>query len=677
MLFRPLFFFWASHCIAIPLQTLERWIPDSAWMSENSDSLNIAKQKLQQWTEGPRLGIEGALGYAGVDEDIGPQGAYTSWGAKVIIPWIRPHWSTELALERLRIESDRDRNALPRKRANVVRDVRLSYLDWWSSLHRLELARVFLQGTDRADSLLMLREAQSRVLERDRLEFLSAYALAVRDSARASAVMVGSIALLESIFGRSLRDSIPEELELPLPPKDWKASWTDSVEKIHTSRDRWWSNISMDVGIGGRADFYADRTITNDARLFATADIPLGVSSKEAFKRVIQEEQALVRKRVQNEWRGLSVDWERQRATRSAAQDALLFAQGRVRQAEEACRVASLRKQRIDDEPLERSLQASVQYWNALIDASDAEYVLLRSLVIQLWIADLSMSQPMDTILVQYQGLHGKAHWLSPLQHLVLDAKDSSKTELGFYAWKTKHWLMENSFTTPVMTEVHPTRILVSFSSGELDSIFSNSDYAMQIHRKIRDMNRQGIHVSVIFGDPSYLLPEGRPKLEDILFRMEEFPFAGIYLDLEPEQLTPAQLPISRRSKALVQTIQAARRSTVKPIGLITHHRWITSSAKELKESGVSEMVAMVYSSDENTLRAKANEIAKVLSGSSWRLAVSVEAPPILQPNETLRNLGRRNALSLIRRLEQEWSPLPGFQGIDVQDLEAWGTTPP
>jgi hypothetical protein len=658
---------------SISLQELEDRLPQFSPKSDAKTLNNLRHVRADANAlplAGPRLGLDASLGRAGVDQGMGPGGFYQSLGAKVAFPLLRSDYSRQKERGRIATDSASQSFQMAHERIESLRIVRLAYLDWWNAERKRHAASVFLSGGHVADSILKFRSAQSLVLERDRLEFLTAYALAVRDSARAGAIIEASRIRISSQLGVELpSDVVPSTPVIRIPKMTTPPAQAPLLRLPLESVERqWWSSWNVDAGVSGRLDLYFDGTNANDARLFVAADIPLWKQNDAPQARLVQQAENEVISARESRLRSSREEERREReAWCRSTHRAMEFAHDRLVGLEEFGRVASLRRAKMDDEPLEKQLTAATMYFKGLMDAWDAEAEFL------LHHAELGLlsDSPGDSVLA----------WnAEPLQERWITPFGTPKTEQavargGFFVWDASALLDSRLKSFEPLATQGVRRLAISFNPLQVDSLLVRGSLYWNLRQSLRELEKSGFVLDLLLGDPLWLLPAGRKSLASLVYNLEELPFDAICLDMEPEQLPAGILPANKVAQAFSETVRAVNQATVKPISLVVHHRWLASGAglaAGVRAAGVDTLVVMAYVGNTNAIVSRMDGWIKEAGPLALRVAVSVERPPVLLPGETFAALGKNGVLRAMASLDSSLSAKPNFAGWMIQDYSAF-----
>ena len=149
--------------------------------------------------------------------------------------------------------------------------------------------------------------------------------------------------------------------------------------------------------------------------------------------------------------------------------------------------------------------------------------------------------------------------------------------DLTFYVWDTQDlpsasnsreaWLND-------MAQMGVRRLLVSFTSQQIIAMQNQEDQRRDMAQLIRQAIAHDIRVEWLLADPSWILPEHRGKLTELVKSFANIPFQGIHLDLEPDQLSTMDPDRIWLLQQLCETVAAVKDATPLPVGLSMHYRY-------------------------------------------------------------------------------------------------------
>jgi hypothetical protein len=248
---------------------------------------------------------------------------------------------------------------------------------------------------------------------------------------------------------------------------------------------------------------------------------------------------------------------------------------------------------------------------------------------------------------------------------------EAPKGELSWFLWRGEPLLKSESLPLPM----EGGRLLVSFTREQLSAIASDATTAQFLRQNLDRLHSSGWKVDLVFGDASFVLPQGREKLVRFVRDMASFAFDGLNLDLERNDLPEA---IQHKWwHFTLQTLRSVHQATSLPITLTTHHREFDRQPMfvDLQKVGVRSTMAMIYVSDLTTVTEISHRILTRQPNLSISVVQSVE--PELSSSESGFKIGRKANLLQWKEVSERLAVMPNFAGIAVQSLETFNAMEP
>ena len=160
---------------------------------------------------------------------------------------------------------------------------------------------------------------------------------------------------------------------------------------------------------------------------------------------------------------------------------------------------------------------------------------------------------------------------------------------------------------------------------------------------------------------------------------MNGLPFAGVNLDLEPNQLDEAGLGTTYLLEELLKTLADAKLASPWPVALSIHPRYMAAPlgdidfATALERLGLDEVVLMTYVVSRERVLQIVTPILDTHTGLRFGVAQSVE--PFLAPEETHAGIGHAEFQRRMKALAEGLTP-PNFTRLHVQDWGAYRRMP-
>jgi hypothetical protein len=561
--------------------------------------------------------------------------------------------------------------------------VRAHYVNYWGSRRKIDLCRSFLTHERSVENTLEHRTRAGYLLDSDRREFLTAFAMVRRNAARANGVGERALGVLRLLTRPGLNPFTPVSPRLPEPCQDREAlrrAVLESHPELHLLQALLQEQIET-VRLSGQSDLQANVDLTGSA----SSDYPSGedgygvalnVSVGMPFKfykaRVAERSAALAAQRRTErelEWRRAELVAEAEESLTSyrVASENRRFATRRVEAALESMREKLLRSTYLSGDTLEKLQQGRLQYFQAAMDYIDAEIMELHAQARLLqYCPEACGTEVTGRRAEQAQGTphHSMAPETSPgrygRQSFSGSGQDapgegSSPSALlvkrcagnGVYVWDSRQLLLRLERDPDVWKHFSDNginRLLLSFDREQLDELqFTKA--RSRLREFIGHAARQDLQVELLLGEPLWILPEHRQDLLDIIRHVGDLPFTGLHLDLEPDQLDPEGSSRQDLLHQWVATLQAVKAASPWPIGLSIHPRYLDPGKspvwmwRALEHLDVSEIVLMIYVANPGRVAELAAAILEHHRGLSFSIAQSME--PALSGEESYARQGR------------------------------------
>jgi hypothetical protein len=198
-------------------------------------------------------------------------------------------------------------------------------------------------------------------------------------------------------------------------------------------------------------------------------------------------------------------------------------------------------------------------------------------------------------------------------------------------------------------------RLLVSFDRAQLDALISGS-MRIELEAFLDEARQRGIAVNLLVGEPSWILPEYRRDLLNLVQELSVFEFSGLHLDLEPNQLNAEIYSESYLLGQLLATVQAVRQVSPWPVGLSIHPRYLDEKKTQvclgcaLSQLALDEVALMIYSSKPETVADRFKKVAAAYPDLPLSVAQSVE--PVLTDKESYSKFSRTEFFAVMVRLQ-------------------------
>ncbi len=580
--------------------------------------------------------------------DVGRTRSYRQLGSgigiRLPILGSRLQWLANLAdttLAVAREESEREA-----KRRELLKQLRQAYATYWAAQQNESLSVAYASDEPTVERGLMLRTKAGLLLDSDRLEFMSGFALAHRDQISARSDRERALDSMRLLVNNNIEDGTARRPNLAVcsPNPDTISNWADAYPDVKflkaalmqlDSDPR--SNPMFPVNAEIRAGYqrtteWPTQEQGGSAAITLSFDVPLNFISQ---RRVLQSSAATMRSQAQLAYELRKTEVEQAIRTllrqRSVLDQSLQFARLRLAAARESVRERELRAASLAGDVMEQLQQSRLARYHAAKEVIDAE------LSLQLWSAQWSLYAP------------------------------AVCTTRAQYVWSSEKTLKQlRTQTRGAQRDVNA--LLISLDADQLSRY---RDQPSSLNAALTGAHAQGLRVELLLGEPRWILPEHRGELLSIVDEFSTFAFDGIHLDLEPNQLP--QHDGTEVLEQLVATLKAVRSHTALPLELSVHPRYLTAQidGRSLGDHLIDNDVAatlMIYVSNPNRVIEIAQPLLDRYPNLQQRIALSVENT--LSPEESLYALEPQERERRIALIESTLT-MRNFVGITLQPAAA------
>ncbi len=249
------------------------------------------------------------------------------------------------------------------------------------------------------------------------------------------------------------------------------------------------------------------------------------------------------------------------------------------------------------------------------------------------------------------------------------------------YFWDTSEVLAEDERHQDLSHALKASGVkdlMLSFTGAQIEAL-GGEPARGRLQAFVRTAERLGLGVKLVLGEPSWILPEHRDDLITLLRALSGLPFAGVNLDLEPNQLDEAGLGTTYLLEELLKTLADAKRASPWPVALSIHPRYMAARlgdidfATALERLGLDEVVLMTYVVSRERVLQIVTPILDAHTGLRFGVAQSVE--PFLAPQESHAGVGYVEFQRRMKALA-EGLVRPNFTRLHVQDWDAYRRMP-
>lgn len=255
----------------------------------------------------------------------------------------------------------------------------------------------------------------------------------------------------------------------------------------------------------------------------------------------------------------------------------------------------------------------------------------------------------------------------------LTNSSGASPPGMAVYVWNSQELIERDQFKPTfwsLLDRLSIRRLLLSLNAGQIRAA---QDDPKSLQDFLDRANGKGVAVELLLGEPSWIEQKNRPKLIQLIDSLHGLAFAGLHLDIEPDQIYPQPLTRTQFNNWIL-TLQAAAKASPWPTSVSVHPRYLRDApyhewklAQRLHDGGVREIALMIFNSDPAKVAAIARPILAETPAMHFRVAQSVEP----QLDATLSHARRRpeDFEGAMRDLQQQLSTQANADGVIVQ---AW-----
>jgi hypothetical protein len=247
----------------------------------------------------------------------------------------------------------------------------------------------------------------------------------------------------------------------------------------------------------------------------------------------------------------------------------------------------------------------------------------------------------------------------------------------GTYAWSIEDFVRRYNAGTlwALLDAKHVNIVLAGFDDVYIKKC-STAQGAAAMNAIIAKAQRHGVHVVLLLGDPSWIPPSGVSSLEQILHELRRVKFAGLDLDLEPNELKG--VPVVTAFKELVSSMHAYEGASEWPVSIDVNHIYVDDAAVKkysyclmcgLQSAGVKRANLMTYVSDPQIVVADVVPILAKYPSVSFTISQSVEDTSVLPVWDSYWSDGFSVFYKDMQKLDAALAPRSNYSGITIESL--------
>ncbi|VVM98240.1 hypothetical protein PS862_05273 [Pseudomonas fluorescens] len=575
--------------------------------------------------------------------------------------------------------------------------LRSAYADWWRVQQEAAFCGELIPAAKKAGQAIRLRvqkglsRASEGQLQSDEWEALSTRCKAL------TRIEVDVREDLASISMSVLPDGAQAVAE-PLAPQpqplvQWQALLNQHprVAEKQNLRDLadkerdnpWYSSIDSDVALTGTREY---RSGSDKAGSGLVASLNFStpfdlVGNTRARQQVADARYEAANDRVEAEQRSLGLELSKALRAQSTAQAS-------IRQRSQQWRTASLA---LDEEKARGKLDAD-ENLNTLL-TTERIYFQSGFELIAAWHAAWLRQAELNLFTEdspQFSALLGdeRLEW-SPMVKPKTSATGTASTSLArrqsisfepekwlqaTYVWSSEALLDPKRRPTELqaLRKAGMEKVYLGLNAAQVSNLSATRQALNQL---LQEAARSGLQVSLLLGDPSWIEPQQRRKLTNLLEKLQGLAFSSLHLDLEVEQLG---WPVpDQRLQDWLDTLSAASAVSHWPVEISSHHRWFAAPQAGhpcvpcvLPAIGIGQVSLMIYTRNPQHSAQLAGEIAQRWPALQFRLAQSAERQ--LSSTESWAGASAEQ----MQRQVAVWRDQLQPQGIVGIDWQAWRDFP-
>lgn len=680
------------------LQELENRARSSLAMRTLDAELEMAQRRSQADLTSAAPRLYGAGGLSNGDEVLDPtrSRAYSSMTSEVglRLPLLGSRAQILAANQRVTGSLQQREAQVELARRDIIRRLRVAYADYWSAQQASLLSRTLLENEPAMMQILKLRTGAGLLLDSDRRQLLTGFEVARNDLTRAQ---LGEQQALQQLRLLVADDLVASPASFPPLQQLCGVGSADGFDVDQdpeilalnaqlelvaplASAERWRGMTSeLRLGYQLAGESYGART-GGSAVVGWSFEMPLNygaqrgriTSAADAETNYLDLQRDLRRAELVSQYRSLS-------AKESAVRQSLRLASAQLQAADQAVHERELRAARLAGDVTQQLLYSKFARYSvarAQIDAHRNEL---------LWFADWARFEPLSC------GAASSPSAIEPLPtplptpmlmkvSVAVAAPLSSQhaTEpagRSVYLWTSGPWLAGTAHDVgSALSRLKASGVSSLMVSLDADQIAQQATDDSALRALARRASAAGIRIELLLGEPSWILPQHRARLLQIVQRLHNAPFSALHLDLEPNMLDDSAAGTARLLPELVQTLRAVKAISPWPLGCSLHPRYlnVVTNGKALGEQLAALQVTttlMVYVANPQRVVDIAQPIIARYPRLQFRVALSLEST--LGRDESLFSFPEAERAARIARVEQALSDT-NFHGVSLQPSLPW-----
>jgi Outer membrane efflux protein len=657
-----------------PLAELEAQVTLSPESQLSDQAYEAARAQLNAAKISLGVSIYGGAGVGANRDIIDPTQSYayreTSESIGVSLPVLGSRLQLRGALdgqEVVLIQLDARREL---QRRELLHRLRKAYTDYWTAQRASVLAEDFLVTEIAVRHTLEERTRAGLLLDSDRLELETGFALARREAALAATSHAIALENLRSLTTSQLEEgtaSSPGFAGCNAEP-GIETRWADSdpeltaLQHIVTLRDNDPRGSALYPIQSTIQAGYESRDQLNTGQHGSSGTISWKfqmpaeyMTQRHLFSRAAAAE--LSRSRLEYEVRRRELQTQRDELIRRKPGlcESQRLAAARLAAADAAVEERQQRASRLAGDVFEQLQRARLARYNA------ARTVIEADAALAVWRADWSRFDDPGSSASPGGG------------------EENSRRAEGqrtLYVWRAADWLA-NAATAAGNADflrlrgAFISRLLVSLNASEMERLLHDPT---RLSSAVYATHQHGLQIGLLLGDPGWIEAAHRNELLEIIRGLASVAFDSLHLDIEPEQVAPGTSADPHVLAALVATLQAVVAVSPWPVELSTHPRNLD---REVDSVSLGQTLLrlrirptlMIYVANPQRAVEIAAPLMRHYPELRFRVALSLEqsAPG----GETLRAYPDEERRRRIEEIERNLQA-DNFDGISLQLEDGW-----
>jgi len=581
------------------------------------------------------------------------------------------------------------------------------YANYWTAQQKEIVGKEYSELAETSSRLLSHREAKGVLLKADRMEAMTAFERARYEGIQNQDVMRGAIESMTAYLGHDVQafDAV-QPLLGPIISKD------DSPLDLHQHHElkaisamieaqttiidnNHWRGVESDfiVTNSGNLNTADPNSSVNLNPVNPGPDVGYGIVSgvnvqvpfsvfsyrkadrnyASATLRRLNTEYQAKQRQLQAEVDGLFRRYDR-------LNELIGYQETRLASVSEMLRERALRMENLDEDVIEKYLQALYEYYRVTMDYIDAQNEKWQ---IQIKLAEFIGIKNEPNTRVDNNAL------IEPLKKasLALNGKKTGTDDshihmqglngLSIYLWDSAGPLGSSSqLFWQRMSEQGISRILLSLNKKQIDQYQSQPE---QLNNFLKNAKSKGIKVDLLLGEPSWMLSENRGQLLTIIRSLNQFDFNSLHLDLEINQLDKS-IRLEDAFNFWLDTVKAAVTESRWPVAISSHPRYLQKNMAgmdcfvcKLHEAGLEEISVMIYATNTANVLKTMTNLIKDYPNVKFSVAQSVEKQ--LSPENSYASYAQDTFLDHMMKLQTTLKVHGNYSGLVIQswqDLEEY-----